>query len=81
MSNITQLSHEYSTEEVAVLSTISVAIIASSLVLNILVLLGFVCSRSTREKPSSILLVSMHGFLSVGNFVCSDSVSACISSH
>ena len=58
-SNIPQLSHEYSTEEVAVLSTISVAIIATSLVLNILILLEYVCSRSTREKPSSILLVSM----------------------
>ena len=58
-SNIPQLAHEYSKEEVAILSTISVAIITTSLVLNILVLLGYLCSRSTREKPSSILLVSM----------------------
>lgn len=58
-SKIQRIFHEFSTTEVAVLSTISVAIVTISLALNVLVLLGYLCSRSTREKPSSILLVSM----------------------
>ena len=58
-SEIPRTFHEYSTTEPAVLSTISVAIVTISLALNALVLLGYLCSRSTREKPSSILLVSL----------------------
>ena len=51
--------HQYKHEEVVILTIISIAIIITGLILNILVLLGYLCSRSMRQKPSSIFLVSM----------------------
>ena len=46
-------------KEVITLTIISVLIIVVAVPANILVLFGYLTSRSTRTKPSSILLVSM----------------------
>lgn len=51
--------HQLSTEEAAAVYTISIVIAITALPLNILVLFGYLCSSLTRQKPSSILLVSM----------------------
>ena len=51
--------HQLSTQEAAAVYTISTVIAITALPLNILVLFGYLCSRSIRQKASSILLVSM----------------------
>ena len=61
---------QLSTEEAAVLFTISTVIAIVALPLNILVLFGYLCSSSARQKPSSILLASMtFGHVLTGSWI------------
>ena len=53
------LAYVFPKEEVITLAIISVLTIILAVPANILVLFGYLTSRSTRTKPSSILLVSM----------------------